>query len=172
MEETLTTVVVLASGSLLAWVLGQLPSVDWLSGWAAIGTMALTFLLGYSNVAIGDVVGRVIAPDCVGWDAYSSTVSRLGDRYELVLPRTHPASLTPADSRVLADDTRRISHDLRQLTPPAAAERFHENLLAVFSATETQLLHYAAGQEFDRTTLNALLDQQSLHSATANRACR
>lgn len=170
MEELVTTVVVLASGSLLARVLGQLPSVDWLSGWAAAGTIALTFLLGYSNVAIGDVVGRVMAPDCVGWDVYSSTVSRLGDRYELVLPRTHPAS--PADSRVLADDTRGISHDLGQLTPPAAAERFHENLLAVFSTTETQLLHHAAGQDFDRTTLNALLDQQSLHSATANRACR
>jgi hypothetical protein len=168
----MTTVVVLAGGGLLAWVLANLPPIEWLSGWAVVGTIALTFVMGYFNVAIGEVAGRVMAPECVSWDAYSSTVSRLGDRYELVLPRTHPAAITLADSRVLADDVREISHDLRRLRPPAAAERIHENLLAVFVETERQLQRAASGQAFDRTTLNELLDQQSPLAATANRACR
>jgi hypothetical protein len=129
-------------------------------------------LMGYSDVAIGEVVGRVIAPECVGWDAYSSKVSRLGDRYELVLARTHSAAITLEDSRVLAADVRRISHDVLRLTPPAAAERVHENLLAVVAETETQLQHYVSGHDFDRTTLNALLDQQHSLAATANRVCR
>jgi hypothetical protein len=171
-QEMMTTVVVLAGGGLLAWVLANLPPSEWLSGWAAVGTIALTFLLGYSDVAIGDVVGRVMAPDCVGWDAYSRTVSRLSDRYELVLPRTHPAAITLADSGVLADDVREISQDLQRLRPPAAAERIHENLLTVFAETERQLQRAASGQAFDRTTLNELLDQQSPLAATANRACR
>jgi hypothetical protein len=171
-QEMLTTLVLLVGGGLLAWVLANLPAMEWLSGWAAVGTMALMFLMGYANVEIGEVVGRVIAPDCVGWDAYSRTVSRLGDRYELVVPRIHPAAITPADSRVVADEVREMSHDLRQLTPPAAAERVHENLRAVFSATETQLDLYMTGHGFDRTTLNALLDQQRSLAAMANRACR
>jgi hypothetical protein len=168
----MTTVVVLAGGGLLAWVLANLPPIEWLSSWAVVGTIALTFVTGYFNVAIDEVAGRVIAPECVGWDAYSSSVSRLDDRYELVLPRTHPAAITLANSRVLADDVQGMSHDLRRLIPPEAAERIHENLLAVFAETETQLHHYAAGQVFDRTTLNELLDQQAPFAAAANRACR
>jgi hypothetical protein len=170
--EMMTTVAVLAGGGLLVWVLANLPPIEWLSGWAAVGTIALTFLMGYSNVAMGEVVGRVLAPNCVGWDAYSSTVSRIGDRYELVLPRTHPAAITLAHSRGLADDVRGMSHELRRLTPPAAAERFHENLLAVFVETERQLQHSASGQAFDRTTLNELLDQQAPVAAAANTVCR
>ena len=46
-------------------VLLNLSTVEWLSGWAAIGTLALTFLMGHCDVAIGDVVARVIAPECV-----------------------------------------------------------------------------------------------------------
>jgi hypothetical protein len=42
----------------------------------------------------------------------------------------------------------------------------------VFSATETQLDLYMTGHGFDRTTLNALLDQQRPLAAMANRACR
>jgi hypothetical protein len=171
-QEMITPFVILTGGGLLALVLATLPTVEWLSGWAAVGTIALTFLLGHYNVAIGTVMQRVIAPQCVGWDVYSSTVSRIGDRYELVLPRTHPAAITLADSRLLAADVRAISHDLRRLTPPAAAERIHENLLSVFAETERQLQRSASGQAFDRTTLNELLDQQAPLSATANRACR
>ena len=172
MQEMMTMVVVLAGGGLLAWVIANLPSIEWLSGWAAAGTIAVTFLMGYSDVAIGEVVERVITPECVGWDAYSSTVSRLNDRYELVLPRTHPAAISVADSRVLAADVGGIIRDLRRLTPPAAAERMHENLLAVFAETETQLNLYAAGQGFHRITLNELLDQLIPLAATTNRACR
>jgi hypothetical protein len=134
--------------------------------------MALAFLLGFSNVAIGEVVGRVIAPQCVGWDAYVSTVRKLGARYELVLPQTHSAAITLAGSRVLADDVQGMTRQLQHLTPPDAAEGIHENLLAVFAETQTQLHLYVAGDDFDRTALNALLDQQSLLAATANRACR
>jgi len=168
----LTMVVVLAGGGLLAWVLATLPSIAWLSGWAAVGAMAVSFLMGYADVEIGEVVGRVIAPDCAGWDAYSRTVSRLGDRYELVVPRIRPAAITSADSRLVAVDVREMSHDLRQLTPPAAAERIHKNLLGVFAETEAQLDLYAAGHGFHRTTLNELLDQQIPLAAMANRACR
>src|SRR5215212_2058973 len=168
----LTTLVLLVGGGLLAWVLANLPAMEWLSGWAAVGTMALMFLMGYANVEIGEVVERFITPDCVGWDAYSRTVSRLGDRYELVVPRIRPAAITPADSRLVAVDVREMSHDLRQLTPPAAAERVHENLLGVFAETEAQLDLYASGHVFHRTTLNELLDQQIPLAAMANRACR
>ena len=172
MQEMMTTFVILTGGGLLAWVFATLPAIEWLSGWAAVGTIVLSFLMGYSDVGIGEVVGRVIAPDCVGWDAYSRSVSRLGDRYELVLPRMHPAAITLADSRVLADDVQEMRHDLRQLTPPAAAERIHKNLLGVFAETEAQLDLYLTGHGFDRTTLNALLDQQRPLAAMANRACR
>ena len=168
----MTTFVVLAGGGLLAWILAHMPAIEWLSGWAAVATIALTFLMGYSDVAIGELAEHVTAPDCVGWNAYSGAVSRLGERYELVLLRTHPAAITLEDSRVLADDVRRMSHDLRRLTPPAAAERIHENLLAVFVETERQLHHSASGQAFDRITLNELIDQQAPLAATANRACR
>jgi hypothetical protein len=65
-----------------------------------------------------------------------------------------------------------MASELNGLTPPAAAERIYENLLAVFAATETQLHRYAAGQGFDRTALNELLDQQSPLAAMASRACR
>ena len=167
-----TLLVVLISGGLLTRVLSSLPTVEWLAGWAAVGTMALTFLMGSYDVTLGDVVVRVSASDCVGWDAYSSKVSRLGARYELVLPRTHPTFITREDAPVLADEVRGMTKELRRLTPPNAAKPVHENLLAVFAETETQLQHYASGHAFDRVTLNELLDQQSPLSTTANRACR
>ena len=171
-QEMITPFVILTGGGLLTWVLSNLPTVEWLSGWAAVGTMALTVLVGHYDVAIGDVVVRVIAPECVGWDAYVSTVRRLEARYELVVSRTHPASITMEDSRALAADVRGMSTELRRLTPPGAAEPIHENVLSVFAETERQLQHYASGHAFDRTTVNALLDQQSRLAATANRACR
>ena len=170
--DTISVFVVLIGGGLLALVLSNLPTIEWLSGWAAVGTMALTLLMGPYDGAIRDVVVRVIAPDCVGWDAYSSTVTRLGAQYELVLPRTHPASITRDDPRALSYEVSGMASELKGLTPPDAAERVHENVLSVFAETETQLQRYASGQTFDRTTLNELLDQQRRLAATANSACR
>jgi hypothetical protein len=171
-QETITVFVILTGGGLLAWLLATLPTVEWLSGWAAVGTMALTVLLGHYDVAIGDGLGRVMAPACVGWDAYVSPISKLGARYELVLPQTHPASLTIEDSRALAYDVHGMAGELTRLTPPDAAKPVHENLLTVFAETETQLHHHAAGHGFDRSTINGLLDQHRSLATTANRACR
>jgi hypothetical protein len=170
-QEMITPFVILTGGGLLTWVLLNLPTVEWLSGWAAIGTIALTFLMGHYNVAIGDVVVRVMAPECVGWDAYVSTVSSLGARYERVLTRTHPVSITSDDPGALASEMHGLVDELKRLKPPDAADGIHDNLRSVFAETETQLHHYAVGQDFDRTTLNELLDQQSPLAATANRAC-
>ena len=172
MQEMITAFVILTGGSVLTLVLAKLPTVEWLSGWAAVGTMALTILQGHYDVAIGDVVERVIAPECAGWDAYVSAVTGLEAQYELVSRQTHPASLTIEGSHVLVSEVRVMAGELTHLTPPDAAEGVNENLLSVFAETETQLHLYAAGQDFDRTTLNELLDQQSPLSATANRACR
>jgi hypothetical protein len=172
MQEVITVVVVLTGGGLVTLVLSQLPSVEWLSSWAAVGTLALTFLMGYADGAIGDVMGRVLASDCVGWDAYSRPVSRLGERYEVVLPRTHPAAITAEDASSLAEEVRGMASELRRLMPPAAAEPVHTNLLAVLVETERQLQHAAVGHPVDRITLNALLDQQRPLTATANRVCR
>lgn len=172
MQDTFTTFVVLTGDGLLAMVILKLTTLEWLSSWAAVGTMALTFLVGHYDVAIGDVVVRVIAPECVGWNAYANHVSRLGARYDLVLPRTNLASTTVADARVLATEVRAMSSEVKRLRPPAAADRSHDNVLAVFAETETQLQQYVAGQAFDRTTLNELLDQHSRLTGTANRACR
>jgi len=118
------------------------------------------------------VVVRVIAPECVGWDSYASKVSRLEADYELVLTRTHPASITMADLRSLSSEVGAMTSELKRLTPPEPAERSHEHVLSVFAETETQLRRYAAGQVFDRTTLNELLDRHGHLVATANRACR
>ena len=172
MQEMITPFVTLTGGGILALVVAKRPVVEWLSGWVAVGTLALTFLLGRYDVAMGDVVVRVVAPECVGWDTYVSTVTTLGDRYELVLPQTHPAAITVVGSRVLADDVRVITGELKRLKPPVAAEGIHANLLSVFAETETQLQRYAAGHDVDRTTLNALLDQQRPLATTANQACR
>ena len=65
-----------------------------------------------------------------------------------------------------------MASELKRLKPPDAAEGIHDNLLSVFAETGTQFHPYAAGQDFDRTTVNALLDQQNPLSMLANRACR
>ena len=172
MQEMITPFVILTGGGLLTRVLANRPSIEWLSGWAAVGTIALTFLVGHFNVAIGDVMVRVIAPDCVGWDPYISKVNRLEARYDPVLALTHPAFITRDAPRTLALEVTAMTRELQHLTPPAAAERIHENLLAMFVETERQLQHSVAGQAFDRTALDELLDQQRPLAATANRACR
>jgi hypothetical protein len=93
-------------------------------------------------------------------------VNRLGERYHLVLTRTHPASITRDDHCALASDVRRMANELQRLKPPKAAERMRENLLSMFAETETQPRQYAPGHDFDRTTVDALLPL----AAPANRA--
>jgi hypothetical protein len=59
--------VILTGGGHQASVPAKPPTVEWMSGLAAIGAMALTVLVGHNDVALGVVVVHVIARNCVGW---------------------------------------------------------------------------------------------------------
>ena len=93
-------------------------------------------------------------------------MNRLGERYDLVLTRTHPASITRDDPCALTSDASGLAGELQHLKFPKAAQRMRANLHSMITETETQPRQYAPGHDFDRTTGDALLPL----AATANRA--